>query len=110
MAKKQILTTQVYGTEVINPKSKSNQPVRSKYMAAVLAMILGIIGVNQFYLRNVIRGILMIVFTLIFVVCGFIFDAYTIILIPVILNVLRGVIYLCQSDIKFQQKNHVRTI
>ncbi|MCD7775160.1 MAG: TM2 domain-containing protein [Clostridiales bacterium] len=110
MAKSKILPEQVYGTEIINPKGRSNQPVRSRYMAAVLAMILGIVGVNQFYLRNVVRGILKIIFTLIFVICGFIFDRMFIVLIPVVLSVLTGVIYLCQSDVKFQQKNHVRTV
>ena len=109
MAKKQSQAVQVYGTEILNGSCRSNHPIKSRYMAAVLSIVLGIAGVNQFYLRNIVRGILKIVFSLIFVILAAVFNSM-LILVPIILSVLTGISYLCQSDVKFQQKNHVRTI
>lgn len=109
MAKKNNLSKSAYGTQLSHNSIKSNHPVRSRYMAAVLAIIFGVIGVNQFYLRNIIRGVLKILFTAVCVIIGFFINA-PLILIPVILSVLTGIMYLCQSDESFRKRNHVRTI
>lgn len=98
-----------YGTKLRFTGMRSNHPVKSRYMAAALAMILGIIGVNQFYLRNIVKGILKILFSAVFVVLNVLFDP-PFILIPIVLSVISGFVYLLQSDEKFAKKNHVRTI
>ncbi len=108
MAKKKNPNT-AYGTELISAEARSNHPIRSKYTAAALSMILGIFGIHQFYLRNVIRGLLTIVFTLIFFVLDYLFTP-PLILVPVAVTVFRGLFYLIQSDDKFMKKNHVRIV
>lgn len=109
MAKKTASPETAYGTKLRFTGLKSNHPVKSRYMACALAMILGIIGANQFYLRNFVRGILKILFTVVFVVLDVLFTP-PFILIPVILSVFSGFIYLLQSDEKFAKSNHVRII
>lgn len=109
MASKTVVPETAYGTKLKYKGMKSNHPIKSRYMAAALAMVLGIIGANQFYLRNVMRGLLKILFTAVFVVLNVLFDP-PFILIPVILSVITGFVYLLQSDETFAKKNHVRTI
>ena len=108
MANKTAVET-AYGTKLRFTGMRSNHPVKSRYMAAALAMILGIIGANQFYLRNIVKGILKIVFSAIFIVLDVMFEPpFT--LIPVVLSVISGLVYLIQSDEAFAKANHVRTI
>ncbi len=109
MAKKSNIPDAVYGTRISHKGIRSNHPIRSRYMAAVLAIILGVIGANQFYLRNIARGVLKIIFTAVCVIIGVFMNA-PLILIPVILSVLTGIMYLCRSDESFRKRNHVRTI
>lgn len=109
MANKTAAPETAYGTKLRFSGMRSNHPVKSRYMAAALAMILGIIGANQFYLRNIFRGIFKILFSAIFVVLNVLFDP-PFILIPIVLSVISGFVYLLQSDEKFAKKNHVRTI
>ena len=109
MANKTAAPETAYGTKLRFTGMRSNHPVKSRYMAAALAMILGIIGANQFYLRNIVKGILKILFSAVFVVLNVLFDP-PFILIPIVLSVISGFVYLLQSDEKFAQKNHVRTI
>lgn len=78
-------------------------------MAAALSFIFGIIGVNQFYLGNIVRGILKILFTVICLVIGMFVD-FPMIAIPLVISVLTGLKYLAQSDVKFAEKNHIRTV
>lgn len=109
MAKKSAMSA--YGTELMFKKTRSNHPIRSRYMAAVLAIILGTFGVHHFYLNNIVRGILMLIFSAICIgidVLG-IFQ-FKFILIPVVISVFTGLVYLIKSDVNFAKSNHVRTI
>lgn len=109
MANRTAAPETAYGTKLRFRGMRSNHPVKSRYMAAALAMILGIIGANQFYLRNIVRGFLKILFSAVFFVLNILFDP-PFILIPIVLSVISGFIYLLQSDETFAKKNHVRTI
>ena len=109
MAKKTATPEAAYGTRLRFRDMRSNHPVKSRYMAATLAMILGIIGANQFYLRNIFKGILKILLTVICIVLDVLFTPpFT--LIPVVISLFAGLGYLLQTDEKFAKKNHVRTI
>lgn len=109
MAKKTAAEQTAYGTRLKFKGLRSNHPIKSRYMAAFLAMVFGIIGANQFYLRNIIKGLLKILFSAIFIVLDVIFEP-PFILIPVVLSVISGLVYLIQSDEAFAKANHVRTI
>lgn len=109
MAKKAATPETAYGTKLEYKNMRSNHPIKSRYMAAALAMILGIVGANQFYLRNIVRGLLKILFTVVFVVLDVLFNP-PFILIPIVLSIITGFVYLLQSDASFAKKNHVRTI
>lgn len=98
-----------YGTELSSVRIRSNHPIRSRYMAAVLAIILGIFGVNHFYLRNILRGFLMLFLTIVCIVAQS-FLGMAFILLPVCLSVIQGLIYLMQSNEAFMKRNHVRTL
>ena len=108
MAKKAVVDT-AYGTKLKYKDMRSNHPVKSRYMAAFLAMVFGVLGVNQFYLRNIVRGFIKILFTAVFIVLDILFTPpFT--LIPVALSLISGFVYLLQSDEAFAKANHVRTI
>ncbi|MBR5234382.1 MAG: TM2 domain-containing protein [Clostridia bacterium] len=109
MAKKTASPESAYGTKLKFSGVRSNHPVKSRYMACALAMIFGIIGANQFYLRNFVRGFLKILFTVVFVVLDVLLEP-PFILIPVVLSVITGFIYLLQNDETFAKNNHVRVI
>lgn len=108
MAKKNDIET-AYGTKLKYKGIRSNHPIRSRYMAAALSMILGIVGANQFYLRNVVRGILKLLLTVICIVLDVVF-APPFTLIPVVISLFTGFMYLMQSDESFAKRNHVRII
>ena len=57
MAKKTAAEQTAYGTRLKFKGLRSNHPIKSRYMAAFLAMVFGIIGANQFYLRNIVKGL-----------------------------------------------------
>ncbi len=109
MAKKASAPSVAYGTQLRFKGIRSNHPIKSRYLAAALAMIFGIVGANQFYLRNIVRGFLKILFTAVILVIDF-FVEPPLILIPVVLSVISGFIYLMQSDSVFAKNNHVRTL
>lgn len=69
-------------------------PEKSKVVAGVLAILLGIFGVHKFYLGRPVKGILYILF----------FWTY----IPAIIGLVEGIIYLTQSEHNFQVNNKVR--
>lgn len=111
MSKKSSANASAYGTQLVNPAGRSNHPVRSRYMAAALAILLGILGANHFYLKNVVRGILMVLFTAVCIVLDvFAIVSFKFILIPVVISALTGLSYLIASDKKFSKKNHVRIV
>ena len=74
--------------------SDPSWPVRSKIAAGILGILLGGIGAHKFYLGQIGKGILYVLF------------AWT--GIPAIIGLIQGVIYLTQSDEEFSRKNHVR--
>ena len=91
MAKKPADVQTAYGTRLKFKGLRSNHPIKSRYMAAFLAMVFGIIGVNQFYLRNIVKGLLKIVFSAVFIVLDVMFEPpFT--LIPVVLSVIAGLV------------------
>ena len=109
MAKKS--TSVAYGTQLKFKKMRSNHPIRSRYMAAVLAILLGFAGVHHFYLNNFVKGLLMIVLTAVCVVIDILgILQFSFVIIPVVISVLTGLIYLMKSDAAFAKSNHVRTI
>lgn len=69
-------------------------PVKSKAVAAILAIFLGGIGAHKFYLGEIGMGILCLCFCWTF--------------IPATIGFIEGIIYLCTSDENFQLKHHVR--
>ncbi|AVM48169.1 hypothetical protein C5Q96_04650 [Mogibacterium diversum] len=71
-----------------------NLPVRNKFVAALLAIFLGGLGVHKFYLNKPGMGVLYLLFCWTF--------------IPGIIGFIEGILYLCSSDIEFQSKHHVR--
>ncbi len=109
MAKKVVTPTSAYGTSLKYKGLKSNHPIRSRYMAAALAMLFGIVGANQFYLRNIVSGLLKILLTVVVAVIG-IFVGFEVMLIPVLISVITGFKYLLMSDEAFAKSNHVRVI
>ena len=84
-------TYEKYGYEYMADPS---WPVRSKIAAGILGILLGGIGAHKFYLGQIGKGILYVLF------------AWT--GIPAIIGLIQGVIYLTQSDEEFSRKNHVR--
>lgn len=111
MNKKSSAITCAYGTQLINPSGRSNHPVRSRYMAAALAILFGILGANHFYLKNVVKGILTVLLSAVCIVLDvFAIVSFKFILIPVIISVLTGLSYLITSDKRFCKKNHVRIV
>ena len=69
-------------------------PIKNKTTAGVLAILLGSIGIHKFYLGQIGKGILYLLFCW----TG----------VPSILGLVEGITYLCQSDENFQIKNQVR--
>ncbi len=65
-------------------------PVKNKILAGVLCIVLGTFGVGNFYLGNIVLGILDVVFFW----TG----------IPSVVNLIRGIIILASSDIDFANK------
>lgn len=108
MAKK-IIPESAYGTELTGVSVRSNHPVRSRYLAALLAIVFGLLGVNHFYLKNIGKGLLMILLTVICLVLDILF-APPFLLIAEAVAVLQGIVYLIQTDSVFMKKNHVRTV
>jgi TM2 domain-containing membrane protein YozV len=82
---------QSYGAQV---EGNPDWPVRSKIAAGILAILLGGLGVHDFYLGKIWQGILSILFFW----TG----------IPGLVGLIQGIIYLTQSDEEFGRKNKVR--
>ena len=99
-----------YGVQLSGTTVRSNYPVRSKYLAAVLAMLLGIAGVHYFYLRNIVRGLIQVAFTALIIFISRLIGTNWLICIPFGLCVLRGVLYLAVPESRFCKANHVRYV
>lgn len=72
----------------------SNLPVKSKIVAAILALIFGSIGVHKFYLGQAGKGILYLLFCWTY--------------IPSLVGFIEGIILLTMSDATFMQKYKCR--
>lgn len=70
------------------PKSISHE--KDKNVAAVLAILLGTFGVHHFYMRKYVKGIFCILFSWTY--------------IPSVIGVIQGVIYLAQSQDRFNKR------
>lgn len=69
-------------------------PKRSKLAAALLAIFLGGLGIHKFYLGKIVWGIVYLLFAWTF--------------ISELVGFIEGIVYLCMSDERFQEKYHVR--
>ncbi len=106
---KKVIPATAYGSELISTSIRSNHPVRSKYMAAVLSFVLGFLGAHHFYLRNVVRGFIMILITVVCVLLGFVVNQF-IFYIPFAISFIKGIAIILTSDERFMRKNHVRVV
>ena len=77
-----------------NPAINPAWPIKNKIVAALLAILLGSLGIHEFYLGRTGKGILMLVF----------FWTY----IPGIIGLVQGIIMLTSNDENFQLKYHCR--
>ena len=69
-------------------------PVKSKVVAALLAIFLGSFGAHKFYLGKIFMGILYLLFCWTW--------------IPGMIGFFEGIVYLCSNDVKFQRKHKCR--
>lgn len=87
-----------YQPPVQNPyggyQPNAHLPVKNRYVAALLAIFLGMFGVHWFYLRKPVWGIVSLVFCWTY--------------IPGLLGVVHGLMMLFMDDRKFEQKYNCR--
>ena len=77
----------------VNPE-RANWPIKNKVVAAILAIILGGLGIHKFYLGQSGKGILYLIFCWTY--------------IPAILAFIEGIMILCSNDENFQIKYKCR--
>ena len=73
---------------------RANWPIKNKIVAAILALILGGLGVHKFYLGQTGKGVLYLIFCWTY--------------IPSILAFIEGIMILCSNDENFQIKYKCR--
>ena len=83
----------VYVQQNANPE-RANWPIKNKIVAALLALLLGGLGIHKFYLGQSGKGILYLVFCWTY--------------IPGILALIEGITILCSNDENFQIKYRCR--
>lgn len=93
-------------------------PIRNKNIAGVLSIFLGMLGVHQFYLKHIGKGIVILVFSLVFALA---FLAVNTMIkmdttnwliafcVYEALFIIRGLLYMFESEKRFKEKNKVRT-
>ena len=91
-----VVSQQTTGQPLANPYA----PAKSRVTAGILGILLGGLGVHKFYLGKVGPGV---VHLLIFVIFFWT-------LIPTIVGLVEGIIYLTQSDQDFANKQGVRVV
>ena len=77
----------------VNPE-RANWPIKNKIVAAILALILGGLGIHKFYLGQNGKGVMYLLFCWTY--------------IPAILAFVEGIIMLCSNDENFQIKYKCR--
>lgn len=85
----------VYNADGIN----MSWPIKSRTVAALLAIFLGVFGAHKFYLGKTGQGVIYLAMTM----------TACMSFVPAILGIVEGVTYLVQSEHNFQVKNQVRT-
>jgi TM2 domain-containing membrane protein YozV len=73
---------------------RSNWPIKNKIVAAILAIVLGGLGIHKFYLGHTGKGILYLLFCWTY--------------IPSLIAFIEGIIILCSNDENFQIKYKCR--
>lgn len=76
-----------------NPE-RANWPIKNKIVAAILAIILGGLGIHKFYLGQSGKGVLYLIFCWTY--------------IPAIIGFIEGITILCSNDENFQIKYKCR--
>ena len=84
----------VYVQQTAANPERANWPVKNKIVAAILAIILGGLGIHKFYLGQTGKGILYLIFCWTY--------------IPSILAFIEGIMILCSNDENFQIKYKCR--
>ena len=77
-----------------NPAINQAWPVKNKIVAAVLAILLGGLGIHKFYLGKIGEGVLMLLFCWTY--------------IPAVIGLVEGIIMLTSTDENFQMKYQCR--
>lgn len=99
-----------YGTELEFDYFRSNNKIRSKYLAGVLAIVFGVLGVHQFYMGHVVKGIIELAVTaLCYLLFVFLFHYPVLMILPFAYAIIRGITIMNMSDEKFRLKNKART-
>ncbi len=90
-------TVQVYNNYAApngNPAINPAWPIKNKLVAGILAILLGGLGIHEFYLGRTGKGVLMLLLCWTY--------------IPGIIGFIQGIMILCSNDENFQLKYKVR--
>ncbi len=84
----------VYVQQAATNPERANWPIKNKIVAAILAILLGGLGIHKFYLGQKGKGVLYLLFCWTY--------------IPAIIAFVEGIIILCSNDENFQIKYKCR--
>ena len=84
-----------FGDITPNNNADVSLPLKSRIVAGLLAILLGDLGIHKFYLGQIGKGILYILFCWTY--------------IPAIIAFIEGIMILCKSDTDFEVKYNCRT-
>lgn len=84
----------VYVQQNIANPERANWPIKNKIVAAILALILGGLGIHKFYLGQNGKGVMYLIFCWTY--------------IPAIIAFIEGIMILCSNDENFQIKYKCR--
>jgi TM2 domain-containing membrane protein YozV len=77
---------------------------KSNIAAGLLAIFLGMIGIHEFYLGNVARGLAYLIATLISLLLSLFFIGVIFLAIIEIIAFIEGIVYLCANQEDFDRK------